>query len=171
MVVLWNRYSNMGYFSDMENVLIRDATMRDLETLLTFEQEIIKAERPFDPTIRPDPINYYDLGEYIQRNDVKVLVAEDNQQLVASGYAMAKRARPYLDHGDYAYLGFMFCLPEYRGKGIIQQLIEELKEWALQQGLTEVRLTVYQDNIPAIKAYEKSGFKSHINEMRIRLKT
>jgi GNAT superfamily N-acetyltransferase len=63
----------------------------------------------------------------------------------------------------------MYTKPEFRGKGIIQKIIESLKKWALEQGLNEVRLTVYHDNIPAIKAYEKSGFKSHLNEMRIRL--
>jgi len=98
----------------MDNLLLRDAVLEDLPFLKEFEQEIIKAERPFDPTIRQDPVSYYDL---------------------------------------------------------IQKIIECLKEWAVRQGLNEVRLTVYHDNIPAIKAYEKSGFKSHLNEMRIRLKS
>lgn len=160
----------MGYFYDMEEVLIRDAVLDDLDTLLAFEQEIIKAERPFDPTIKADPVIYYDLKEYVQRPDVKILVAEINGLVVASGYALVKKARPYLDHEDYSFLGFMFCRPEYRGRGIVQQLIEGLKQWSLQQGLSELRLTVYQDNLRAIKAYEKSGFMSHINEMRLRLK-
>jgi len=160
----------MGYFSDMENILIRDAKLDDLETLLEFEQEIIKAERPFDPTIRQSPVSYYDLADYIERDDSKVMVAEVKGELVASGYALKRKARHYLDHEDYSYLGFMFCKPNYRGKGIIQKLIDELKVWSKEQGLLEVRLTVYQDNTPAVKAYEKSGFKSHINEMRLRLK-
>lgn len=160
----------MGYFSEMEELLIRDAQKIDLDVLLAFEQEIIKAERPYDPTIRPDPITYYDLEDYVNRQDIKVLVAEVKGQLVASGYALRKKARPYLDHNEYAYLGYMYCKEAYRGKGIIQKLIEHLNQWAKSQGLLEVRLTVYHDNIPAIKAYEKSGFKSHINEMRLRLK-
>lgn len=159
----------MGYFRDMKNLIIRDALAADLDVLLKFEQEIIKAERPFDPSIKKGPVNYYNLEAYIATNEVKVLVAQVQDQIVASGYALQKKARHYLDHEDYSYLGFMYCEPEFRGKGIIQKLIEELKIWSLGQGLTEVRLTVYQDNLPAVKAYEKSGFKSHINEMRIRL--
>ena len=33
---------------------IRHATLDDLETLLSFEQGIIAAERPFDETLRSD---------------------------------------------------------------------------------------------------------------------
>ncbi len=48
--------------------------------------------------------------------------------------------------------------------------MQELKAWAKAQGLLELRLTVYQENSPAVNAYTKSGFASHINEMRLRLK-
>jgi len=157
-------------FRPMKDLLLRDAILEDLPVLQKFEQEIIVAERPFDPTIRPDPVNYYDLADYVERDDVKVVVAEINGNLVASGYALTKKARHYLDHEEYAYLGFMYTKPDYRGQGIIQKIIDVLKEWAKEQGLNEVRLTVYQDNLPAIKAYEKSGLKSHINEMRMRLR-
>lgn len=153
----------------MENVILRDARLEDLKTLKEFEQEIIRAERPFDPTIRPDPISYYNLEAYIKSQDVKVVVAEKDGQLVASGYALIKNARHYLDHDTYAFLGFMYTVPEVRGQGINAKIVAVLTQWAKKQGLEEVRLTVYQDNIPAIKAYEKSGFKSHINEMRLRL--
>ncbi|OQD41521.1 GNAT family N-acetyltransferase [Croceivirga radicis] len=153
----------------MENVILRDARLEDLKTLKEFEQEIIRAERPFDPTIRPDPISYYNLEAYIKSQDVKVVVAEKDGQLVASGYALIKKARHYLDHDTYAFLGFMYTVPEVRGQGINAKIVAVLTQWAKKQGLEEVRLTVYQDNTPAIKAYEKSGFKSHINEMRLRL--
>lgn len=154
----------------MENLLLRDAVLDDLHILKEFEQEIIKAERPFDATIRPDPVNYYDLEDYVMRDDVKVVVAEVNGELVASGYALKKKARHYLDHEYYGYLGFMFTKTEYRGKGINARITENLKDWCKKQGLTEVRLTVYQDNVAAVHAYKKCGFDSHLNEMRLRLK-
>ena len=153
----------------MGQFLIRDARAGDLETLLEFEQELIKAERPFDECIREDPLNYYDLNELINNNEVAVLVAEHEGIIVSSGYARARKARTYLDHKEYAYLGFMYTKPEYRGMGVNRLIIQELTSWAKERGLHEVRLTVYNDNIPAIKAYEKSGFKEHIVEMRLRL--
>nr|WP_299339823.1 GNAT family N-acetyltransferase [Allomuricauda sp.] len=147
--------------------IIRRATLEDLQILLSFEQEIIKAERPYDPTIREDPVNYYDLKDMVLNGDACVVVASENGKLVASGYAIPKRARHYLDHEYYAYLGFMYTHPDFRGMGINAKIVEELKKWSEQNGLTEIRLTVYSDNVPAIKAYEKVGFKKHLIEMRI----
>ncbi len=151
-------------------MLIRKATIEDLPVLLQFEQGIITAERPFDSTLKPDPISYYDLKAFIITTDVQVLVAEIDGEIAGSGYARIKKTpENYYDFENYAYLGFMYVLPAYRGMGVNQAIIEELKKWAVEQGLTEIRLEVYNDNIGAIKAYEKAGFKKRMIEMRIRL--
>ena len=146
---------------------IRTATLEDLPVLLAFEQEIIKAERPFDVTIKEDPVSYYDLGQMIQDSKARVVVAELDGKIVASGYAIPKKARHYLDHEWYAYLGFMYTDENYRGRGINALVVEALKQWSVENGFKEIRLTVYSDNLPAIKAYEKVGFKKHIIEMRL----
>ncbi|NNJ89902.1 MAG: GNAT family N-acetyltransferase [Eudoraea sp.] len=151
----------------MKNFLIREAVKSDLPTLLQFEQALIEAERPFDHTIRNGPLHYYDLKELIANKEVKLVVAVVDEQIVSSGFGIAKTARSYLDHEQYAYLGFMYTLPGYRGKGINGKIVEVLRNWAKSEGLLEVRLTVYQENTPAIAAYEKVGFKKHIIEMRI----
>ncbi len=151
----------------MEGIRIRRATTADLWTLLIFEQELIKAERPMDPTIRKPPVRYYELEEMTSDPNLALLVADIDGQVVACGYARAKKARAYLDHEYYAYLGFMYTIPEYRGKGINRMIIASLREWALARGLKELRLTVYDTNDPAIRAYEKVGFKKHIIEMRL----
>ncbi len=148
-------------------VSIRTATLEDLPVLLAFEQEIIKAERPFDITIKEDPVSYYDLGQMIQDSKAHVVVAELDGKIVASGYAIPKKARHYLDHEWYAYLGFMYTDENYRGRGINALVVEALKKWSVENGFKEIRLTVYSDNLPAIKAYEKVGFKKHIIEMRL----
>ena len=151
----------------LPKVNIRKATLDDLPVLLHFEQEIIKAERPFDVTIKEGAISYYDIGEMIQDPKAHVVVAEVEDKVVASGYAIPKKARHYLDHDFYAYLGFMYTDDEYRGMGINAMVVEELKNWSQQSGFKEIRLTVYDENLPAIKAYEKVGFKKHIIEMRL----
>ena len=151
----------------MEQPIYRSADSRDLPVLLEFEQQIIKAERPMDPTIREGKVSYYDLAALLGDPNARVVVAQLEGQVVASGFAVIKPARPYLDHEKYAYLGFMYTEPGYRGRGINAGIVEELKQWALDRGLAEIRLTVYLENLPAIKAYEKSGFKGHILEMRL----
>ena len=105
----------------------RSATLDDLPALKECEQGIIAAERPYDHTLKPDPISYYDLGER------------------------------------------MFVHPDHRGKGLNRILTDYLLDWARMRDLTEIRLTVYSGNDPAIRAYEKAGFNPYITEMRLNL--
>ena len=145
---------------------IRKATIDDLAILKEMEQGIIEFERPFDETLAPDPISYYDLGALINDDNALVLVATHTNVIVSCGYGLEKTAKPYLNHTNYAYLGFMFTKPEYRGQGINGNILFALKEWARNRGLLEIRLTVYDENTAALRAYEKVGFKRHIIEMR-----
>lgn len=152
----------------MENILIRKATLNDLGKLLDFEQSIINAERPFDKTLTENPISYYDLKVMILSDEAVIYVAEIDENIIGSGFVKIKVALPYLNHKKYAYLGFMFTDNNYRGLGVNAKIIEALKLWSFAKGLKEIRLTVYDDNISAIKAYEKVGFKKHIVEMRLK---
>jgi ribosomal protein S18 acetylase RimI-like enzyme len=152
----------------MNNTLkVRPATHHDLETLLEFEQGVIEAERPFDITLKRGATRYYDLEEMITAPHIELVVAELDGQLVGSGYARIENAKPYLQHVQHGYLGFMYVKPEHRGKGINQKIIERLKTWCVEQGILELRLEVYFLNEPAIKAYEKIGFEKHMFEMRL----
>lgn len=151
----------------METTIIRKANFDDLEQLYAFEQQLIIAERPFDPTLKPVLIHYYDLRAMIDAQDVLLLVAEIGTRIVASGYGRIVEAKPYLMHANHAYLGFMYVDPAYRGRGINQQVIAALRSWARSKQITELRLDVYFENLAAIKAYEKIGFTKHMIEMRM----
>lgn len=149
------------------NVNIRKAVSKDLHTLKEFEQEIIKFERPFDSNLKQDPIEYYDLLELIQREDAQVLVATVDGEIVGSGYALIKNSLPYKKPEQYAYLGFMFVSPEYRGKRINGKIIEGLMNWAKEKKITEIQLDVYAENKIALNAYLKRGFKPSLLTMRL----
>lgn len=153
----------------MNMIKIRKAQLDDLKTLLEFEQGIVAAERPYDPTLKQGQIHYYDIEKMILATDVEVLVAEIDAVIVGSGYARITTAKPYLNHENYAYLGFMFTDPKYRGKGVNSKIIEALKNWCRSHDICELRLDVYNDNPSAIKAYEKAGFRKHLINMRLGL--
>jgi len=150
-------------------IKIRKAGPEDLATLRLFEQDLIRTERPFDPTLKKDPINYYDLEKMMGDPDVELVVAEEEGKIIGSGYALIKKAKHYLDHENYAYLGFMYVLPGLRGQGVNALIIDRLMKFARAKGLSEIRLEVYEENESAIKAYEKSGFEKHLITMRTRI--
>ncbi len=149
-----------------EAIIIRPATFNDMPTLLQFEQGVIAAEKPFDITLQDKP-KYYDLDEMITAPHIEIVVAEINGELIGSGYARIEKSKIYHKHPQHAYLGFMYVLPNHRGKGINKKIIEHLKAWAISKNIVEMRLDVYYGNEPAIKAYEKIGFTKHMIEMRM----
>ncbi|MHA7901044.1 MAG: GNAT family N-acetyltransferase [Henriciella sp.] len=148
---------------------VRSALPSDLPTLLEFEQGIVLAERPFDHTLKPDPISYYDVGAMIDDADAEVAVAVHADRLIGSGYAQKKRSRHYVSPDYHAYIGFLYVAPDYRGRGINRLVLDHLFAWARDHGLPEIHLTVYPDNEAAIRAYEKVGFDPYILEMRLNL--
>lgn len=146
---------------------IRKATLEDIPTLLEFEQGVIKAERPMNPTIQEGHINYYNLKSLITGDNSVLLVAELEGVLVASGYAKILPDRHYLKHQYQGYLGFMFVPEEHRGKGFNKKIIDALIAWCKAREVYEIRLDVYPANDSAIKAYEKAGFQKYMLAMRL----
>ena len=153
----------------MTQVTIRKASLNDLEILLGFEQQIINAERLLDHTIKPGEVHFYDIAAMIAAPDVEIIVAEAGTQIIGSGFARVKNSEGYYKHQNHAYLGFMYVVPDYRGKGINKMILEHLMQWCRSQNITELKLEVYNDNPRAIKAYEKAGFKKHFISMRLGL--
>ena len=151
------------------NITIREADLSDLDTLLEFEQGVIEAERPFDSGLKPDPINYYDIEQLIASPDTRLAVAEVDGRLIGCGYARLEDAKPYLKYDRQSYLGFMFVLPDFRGKGVNQRILDDLCRWTLSRGVADVMLEVYPNNLAAIRAYEKAGFRPYLLEMHASL--
>ena len=146
---------------------IRIATVKDIDVLKVFEQEIIKYERPYAPNLRKDPIFYYDIKNLIERVDAQVLVAELNDEKIGCGYALIKNSPSYKKPEKFVYLGFMYVSPINRGKGINGLIVSELIKWAKIKNIKEIQLDVYSKNKSALKAYEKLGFNPDLLKMRL----
>lgn len=148
---------------------IRAAIETEIETLLDFEKGIIEAERPFDNSLKKGEIHYYNLLDLIKSKKAEVLVALIDNEIVGSGYAKILKAESYQKYKEYAYLGFMYVQPKFRGQGINRKIVNRLIDWAYHRNLTEVRLEVYDENVIAKNAYLKAGFKPNLLEMRLEI--
>jgi GNAT superfamily N-acetyltransferase len=153
----------------MNNIVIRAAVQSDLPILKGFEQGIIATERPLNDSLKTDDICYYDIGALIDANNSVVMVADDNGQIVGSGYARIKESKAHLVHDLHAYLGFMYVAPSHRGRGINQLIIQSLINWGKSQGMQDFYLDAYAQNHSAIRAYQKLGFDSSLVEMKLSL--
>ncbi|MFT7442537.1 MAG: GNAT superfamily N-acetyltransferase [Maribacter sp.] len=149
--------------------IVRLATKNDLATLDTFMDGLVEAERQMDVTIKDGKVIYYDLESFILSEDAVLYVAELNGELVASGYAKIKKDRIYLKHEAHSYLGFMYVPEKHRGNGYNKLIIDALLAWSKTRNINEIRLDVYETNPSAIRAYQKTGFKKHLIQMRLDL--
>lgn len=151
---------------NIKDISIRRATNVDLPKLAEFLQFLVAAERPFDPTLKEGEILYYNIEDFISDDKTELLVIDYKHQIIGCGYAQIRLAKPYQNHELFGYLGFMYVSPEFRGNGLNNLLLDDLKKWILSQGINEVRLDVYHENEAAIRAYEKAGFKQILTTMR-----
>jgi ribosomal protein S18 acetylase RimI-like enzyme len=69
----------------------------------------------------------------------------------------------YLDEEGRGITDDVMVLPAWRGQNIAKGLIREGLNYFQGNGVSEVRLEVLIDNIPAVSVYESMGFRS-VNE-------
>ena len=145
----------------------RQATLSDVNALLSLEQAVVDAERPFNSAIKAQGARYYDIPALITDDDSYLLVAEDNGAIVATGYVQIRQSKPSLEHNVHGYLGFIYVAPAYRGMGLNKQIIDTLMAWAESKQVFDFYLDVYAENRAAINAYEKVGFQPSMLEMKL----
>ena len=160
----------MLYFINKFSLIkLREAKLEDLSTLLEFEKSLIEYERAFTPNLKKSNFNYYDLKSYIKNPEISVVVAEKENFLIASGYALIRLNKTYKNPSHFVFLGFMYVVPEYRGMGLNKKVLGYLMEWGKKKGYSEFQLDVYAPNQSAIKAYKKAGFDFETITMRLNI--
>ena len=152
------------------NMLIlnyRKATLNDIPHLMNLEQCVVNEERAFNSSIKAKKAFYYDIEDLISNDNSYLLVAENKNSIVGTGYAQIRESKLYLEHEIHSYLGFMYVSPDYRGQGVNKNIINRLIVWSKSKGAKDFYLDVYSQNLSAIKAYEKVGFKPCLVEMKL----
>ena len=148
-------------------IFYRKAVIEDTDALIELEQKVVEAERPYNSTIKDKGARYYDIPALIANENSLLLVGEYKQKIVATGYVDIRASKPSLKHNKHGYLGFMFVDEKSRGQGVNQRLMEQLISWANDKDVYDFYLDVYDQNLSAIRAYEKLGFKRSLVEMHL----
>jgi GNAT superfamily N-acetyltransferase len=60
--------------------------------------------------------------------------------------------------GDYWWIQSLFIVPEHRGSGLLEQLLDRLAADARAGGALELRLYAHEANERALRAYTRGGF-------------
>jgi ribosomal protein S18 acetylase RimI-like enzyme len=147
----------------------RIASLKDVTTLLEFEQSLIAAERPHALTLNEGPIHYYDLKYFIEDDNTHLLLVEMDDIAIGCGYVQIRNSPAHHNSTQHAYMGFMYVQPEWRGQGLNRLIMHELQSWSVARGVRHFRLDVFMTNQAAVRAYEKIGFQANMIEMVMEL--
>lgn len=150
---------------------IRPAAPADAPQIRLLEKELVKHERLYDTKIKEgDDVYYYDIAGLINHSDISVImIVEKDGELVGCGLGEIRKNEHFYNNEYYGYIGMMSVKKELRGAGLGGEIIKALLQWFKARNITEAKLKVIPGNTGALKAYEKLGFETFINEMRLEI--
>lgn len=146
----------------------RPATIADAPAIRALEKELIVYERTLEPSLKPDEnLYYYDILSIIRDSENAILIVlEDDGAIIGCGFGEIRSNEHYYRQEKFGYIGLMSVTEQYRGQGLGGMIIQALLDFFKSKNIREVKLKVFSNNDPAIRAYEKMGFEGYFLEMK-----
>jgi len=145
------------------NILIREASLKDLEIIQDFNNKLcVKENKEFDQTINPE-FATTESGERYFKNSIEkeerlVLIAEDNGKPIGYIVASIEHVRDFRNISNMCEIDNMWVDEEYRSHGIGKQFMDRIKTWAKENGIGRMRVIASYKNAKGIKFYRREGF-------------
>mgnify|MGYP001321860143 CR=1 FL=1 len=146
-------------------VTIRCAFNSDLEAVLQLDQELIRHDLHFDPTLDPN-WSFSEEGmawfrERISGRDGIVIVAVCEGELV--GYLCGGRceAESFRRTRPMAEVDCMYLREAFRGRGVGEKMMERFREWCSENGVGRIRVVACAGSAGAIRFYRRMGFEPY----------
>ena len=141
----------------MANISLRDIKIEDTEKIVKWKNnENVKKNFCIQDDLTPEVhMNWFNTK--ILTGQVKQFIIKDEEQGIEVG---STYLRDIDNKNKKAEFGIFIGEDVARGKGIGTKSVELTVEYAFKElNLHKVFLRVFSNNISAIKAYEKAGFK------------
>lgn len=93
-------------------------------------------------------------------------IAEDSNTIVSQIFVrkIRKVPKPQCLIDEYGYVTNVYTRPHYRNKGIGKQLMEQVKQWAVN---CDLEILIVWPSSEAIQFYERAGFKGENDIMEL----
>lgn len=97
----------------------------------------------------------------LKRDDTQIWIvkSEDNQRLGSIAAILNKQSG--FSQPDSGVLFNLWLIPEARGKGYGELLVQKAKEWLRAQGATSVQAGWHPSNLSADRFWKKQGFQAY----------
>ena len=134
---------------------IRPAIPADSETLVAFTlSEALDAERR---TLNRAEVLRGVAGAFDTPPKARYWVAEAGGQVVACASIVTEWSN--FRGGDYWWIQSLYIVPEHRGRGLVDTILQHLVHEAKAGRALDLRLYGYNTNARALRAYQRFGFR------------
>ena len=142
-------------------MLIREITPADVEIIARMRVQMLDevTDDPLPAELEASVRRF--VWRHMQDNTCLGVVAEDEDRVIADAVIYLFETMPdeVNVRGLTAMLYNVYTLPEYRGRGIMAQMLPEVIRLAREAGAVELKMTAEKKAIPL---YERMGF--HVND-------
>lgn len=134
---------------------IRPGSEADLDALVAFTMsEALDAERR---TLNPGDVRRGVAAAFATPPKARYWVVEAQGRLVASTSIVTEWSN--FRGGDYWWIQSLYIVPEHRGHGLVDTILQHLAGEAGRAGALDLRLYGYDSNARALRAYRRFGFR------------
>lgn len=149
----------------METFLIKEGSLRDIEKIKyisertfyeTFSDENTKEDME---DYLKENFSYEQLESEIKNDGSRYYIVENNEEVVAYIKLNFEKAQTEPGHDNTLEVQRIYVLQKYKGKHIGKLLMKKTIEIGKGNNLNYIWLGVWENNISAIKFYEKLGFE------------
>jgi len=133
---------------------VRDATAADIDTLVAFTLQEAREAESYEAN--EAAVRRGVEGAFGERPFAMYWMAECERQPVGSVSVVKEWSN--FRGGQYWWIQSVFIIPEHRGTGLIQLLVDHVTSVARAAGALDLRLYAHGSNERALHAYRRCGF-------------
>lgn len=149
----------------MEKYLIKECSLEDIEEIKylsektfyeTFSNENTKEDME---NYLKENFSYEQLESEMKNSGSRFYIIENNEEVAAYMKLNFDKAQTETGHDNTLEVQRIYVLQEYKSNHIGKKLIQKAIEIGRNNNLNYIWLGVWENNINAIKFYEKQGFE------------
>ena len=156
---------------------IREATNKDIESILQLSKEQLKYHNSFREDMYDFSENVFEIYRQFLNNTIgkdpynRVFLVIEKKSKEVIGYMTAylKFKKPFEKVKKMGEIGDAFIKKEFRNYGIGESLLDYCEDFLISLGADTVYVLVDELNYTGISAWEKFGFESYQKKMIKRL--
>jgi GNAT superfamily N-acetyltransferase len=145
-------------------ISVRPASLSDVETIVRFRVALLREHsgHPIYGRMRADAEERArrSTPAHLASGREITYLALEGRTPVAMLRCLEGRGSPLLAPRKYAYVASAYVDPSYRQRGILRRMVEAAIVWALERGLSEMRLHSITGTGVAEEVWERLGFST-----------